>query len=187
MMMDYYISMFIDNELGLDEKIEFLKNIYEDKGAYKEAVELLEQEKLLRSDMLVCTPVMEYKEKRNWFAFLNFKPVIGLATAVATIAIFILLFSSPFQKNTVPYMPHRFVIYSPGVSKVEISGSFIDWKVLPLSQIGSSGYWQIELNIPKGEHRYTYIVGGERVADPTILAREQDDFGGENSILFVGA
>ena len=186
MMMDYYISMFIDNELGLNEKIEFLKNIRENNGAYKEAIELLEQEKLLRSDMLVCAPLMEYKEKKNWFAFLNFKPVVALASAAAAVAIFILLLF-PFQKNSVSYTPHRFVIYSPGVSKVEISGSFIDWKVLPLSKIGSSGYWQIELNIPKGEHRYTYIVGGEKVADPTILAREQDDFGGENSILFVGA
>jgi 1,4-alpha-glucan branching enzyme len=74
------------------------------------------------------------------------------------------------------------------VDKVEISGSFIDWKVLPLSKVGSSGYWQIELKVPEGEHRYTYIIGdGLRIADPTILTREQDDFGGENSILFVGA
>lgn len=184
--MEYYISMFIDNELGLDEKIEFLKNIHEDKDAYKDAVELLEQEKLLKSDLPACSPVVEYKEKRNWFAFLNFKPVIALASAAAAVAIFVLLLS-PFHKDAISNQPHRFIIYNPSASKVEISGSFIDWKVVPLSRIGSSGYWQIELDIPKGEHRYTYIVGGERVADPTILAREQDDFGGENSILFVGA
>jgi len=102
------------------------------------------------------------------------------------VAIFMLSLS-PLHKDTVSTQPHRFVIYNPGASKVEISGSFIDWEVKPLTRIGASGYWQIEMDIPKGEHRYTYIVGGERVADPTILAREQDDFGGENSILFVGA
>jgi len=183
--MDYYISMFIDNELALDEKIEFLKNIHEDNNSYNDAVGLLEQEKLLRPDP-VCSPAIEYKEKRNWFAFLNFKPVIAMASAAATVAIFVLLMF-PFHQNSISNQSHRFIIYNPDANKVEISGSFIDWKVMPLSRIGASGYWQIELDIPKGEHRYTYIVGGERVTDPTILAREQDDFGGENSILFVGA
>lgn len=185
--MNYYISMFIDNELGLDEKIDFLKNIHEDKDVYEESIELLEQEKVLGSDILTNAPAFNFKEKKNWFAFLNFKPFMLLASAGA-MAVIIALLISPFHKNSVSYIPHRFVIYKPEVSKVEISGSFIDWKVLPLSRIGSSGYWQIELDIPKGEHRYTYIVGGEeREADPTILTREQDDFGGENSILFVGA
>jgi hypothetical protein len=187
MIMDYYISMFIDNELGLDEKIEFLKHIHEDKGAYGEAIELLRQEKLLGSEILAGVPLVEFKEKKNWFAFMHTKPFMALASAGA-MAVIIALLLSPFHKDSISTIPHRFVIYKPDVSKVEISGSFIDWKVLPLSKVGSSGYWQIELNIPEGEYRYTYIVGGEeREADPTILAREQDDFGGENSILLVGA
>lgn len=184
--MNYYISMFIDNELGLDEKIEFIKSVHEDKEVYEESIELLEQEKLLTSDILINAPALAIKEKKNWFAFRNFKPLIFASAGAMAMIIALLIF--PVQKNTVSYIPHRFVIYQPEVSKVEISGSFIDWKVLPLSKVGSSGYWQIELNIPEGEHRYTYIVGGEeRVADPTILSREKDDFGGENSILLVGA
>ena len=40
--------------------------------------------------------------------------------------------------------------------------------------------------MPAGEHRLCYIIeGGKRIPDPTILAREKDDFGGENSILEV--
>jgi hypothetical protein len=187
MNMDYYISMFIDNELGLDEKIEFVKIIHEDTGVYQEAVELLEQEKWLGSEISSNSPLAEYKEKKKWFAFMNVKPFMAFASAGA-MAVIIALLMFPIHKDSVSSMPHRFIIYRPDVSKVEISGSFIDWKVLPLTRIGSSGYWQIELDVPKGEHRYTYIVGGEeRVADPTILTREQDDFGGENSILTVGA
>jgi hypothetical protein len=184
--MSFYISMFIDNELGLDEKVEFVKSIHEDDEFYRESLELLEQEKLLSSDMLAQAPVVALKEKRNWLSFLNLKPLMFASAGAMAVIIALLLL--PVQKNSVPNVPHRFVIYQPEVSKVEISGSFNDWKVLPLSRVGSSGYWQIELNIPEGEHRYTYIVGGvERVADPTILTREQDDFGGENSILHVGA
>jgi hypothetical protein len=181
-----YISMFIDDELGLDEKIEFVKSIHEDDEVYEESLDLLEQEKLLTSDMLAHAPVFALKEKKNWFAFLNMKPLIFASAGAMAVVMALLMF--PLQKDSVTHAPHRFIIYQPEVSKVEISGSFIDWKVLPLSRIGSSGYWQIELDIPEGEHRYTYIVGGqERVADPTILTREQDDFGGENSILLVGA
>jgi len=185
-MIDYYISMFIDNELGLDEKIEFIKNVHKDREVYEETIELLEQEKLLTSDMLTHSPAFALKEKRSWFSFWNLKPLIFAAAGAMTVIIALLIF--PVRKESASYIPHRFIIYQPEVSTVEISGSFIDWKVMPLSQIGSSGYWQIELNVPEGEHRYTYIVGGkERVADPTILTREQDDFGGENSILHVGA
>lgn len=185
-MIDYYTSMFIDNELGLDEKIEFIKNIHKDRGVYEDAIDLLEQEKLLTSDVLTHSPALALKEKKSRFSFLNLKPLIFASAGAMAVIIALLMF--PVQKDPVSNIPHRFVIYQPEVSTVEISGSFIDWKVLPLSQIGSSGYWQIELDIPEGEHRYTYIVGGkERVADPTILTREQDDFGGENSILLVGA
>ena len=184
--MNYYISMFIDNELGLDEKIEFVKSVHEDKEVYEESLELLEQEKLLTSEVLTIAPAFALKEKKNWFSFLSIKPL--MYASVGAMAVIMVLLMFPVQKNSVSLLPHRFVIYRPDVSKVEISGSFTDWEVLPLSRIGSSGYWQIELNVPQGEHRYTYIVGGEeRVADPTILTREQDDFGGENSILFVGA
>jgi len=183
--MSYYISMFIDNELGLDEKIEFLKSIHEDDEVYEESLELLAQEKLLTSGILTYAPAFALKEKKNWFAFLNLKPLFFASAGAMAVVIALLLF--PVQKNSVSHISHRFVIYQPEVSKVEISGSFIDWKVLPLARVGSSGYWQIELDVPEGEHRYTYIVGGEeRVADPTILTREQDDFGGENSILLVG-
>ena len=43
------------------------------------------------------------------------------------------------------------------------------------------------LPVAPGEHRFAYILDGERqMADPTLPALEQDDFGGENSILSVG-
>ena len=51
---------------------------------------------------------------------------------------------------------------------------------------GASGYWEAVLEVPAGEHRLCYIIEGRiRIPDPTILIREKDDFGGENSILAV--
>jgi hypothetical protein len=55
-----------------------------------------------------------------------------------------------------------------------------------MKRVGTSGYWEVTLDLPEGEHRFSYILeGNRRLADPTILTREHDDFGGENSILEV--
>jgi 1,4-alpha-glucan branching enzyme len=82
--------------------------------------------------------------------------------------------------------PYRFVIYRPDVSQVEITGSFTEWLKIPVKKIGSSGYWEVTLDLPRGEHRFTFILDGhQRFPDPSIPTREQDDFGGENSIILV--
>ena len=79
-----------------------------------------------------------------------------------------------------------FVLYQPDVSKVEITGSFLDWEAVPMRKSGTSGYWEVVLEMPAGEHRLCYILEGRRrIPDPTIPIREKDDFGGENSILAV--
>jgi hypothetical protein len=55
-----------------------------------------------------------------------------------------------------------------------------------MNRLGSSGYWDITVNLPSGEHRFTYILDGKkRFTDPTVPARELDDFGGRNSIISV--
>ena len=81
---------------------------------------------------------------------------------------------------------HRFVLFQPDVSRVEITGSFLGWEAVPMRRSGASGYWEVVLEVPAGEHRLCYILEGDRrIPDPTIPIREKDDFGGENSILAV--
>ena len=186
--MNYFISMFMDDELKLDEKIEFVNRVHKEEDFYEESLIFLEQEKLIRSDPVAVIPSMRFEKAKRWLPDISFpfKPFRILALSGAIACIILLLSVFPLQEDAAASISHRFVLYEPEVSKVEISGSFTDWKALPLKRIGSSGYWQIDLDIPQGEHRYTYILEeGERIADPTILTREQDDFGGLNSILFV--
>jgi len=84
--------------------------------------------------------------------------------------------------------PYRFVIYRPGVEKAEIAGDFTGWERVSMDRVASSGYWEIMLDLKPGEHRYVFILDGrQRLADPTVMAREQDDFGGENTVLVTGA
>ncbi|MEW6185392.1 MAG: glycogen-binding domain-containing protein [Thermodesulfobacteriota bacterium] len=182
--MDDIISKFIDNEMDLEEKIVFVERIHGDRTFRDESLELLQQEKLLRSEMVERIPAVILPVRKKFFTpFL--RPAAVFASGMAALLI-ILFFSFPSRVATPT--THRFVLYLPQVRQVEITGSFTDWKRIPLKPTGSSGYWEVTLTIPEGEHRFTYILEGhQRISDPTVPTREKDDFGGENSLLYVGA
>ncbi len=180
--MNYLISKFIDNELDLDDKIGFVEMAHEDKDFKEESIELLRMEKLIRADFVDRIPPLNLKIKKKRFAF-SLRPWGLLASAAATALI---VFFIVFQPQQIQSTSHRFVIYRPDVTKAEIAGTFTDWQRIPLNRIGASGYWDITISLPHGEHRFTYILDGEkRFADPTVPVRELDDFGGRNSILSV--
>jgi hypothetical protein len=183
-MMDYMISMFIDDELGIDDKAEFVEKVHRLKAFKDETIELLHQEKLIRSQVVDHVPQVEGKVKK-WLTFLPLLRPVGLFASALAAAVVILFFSMPSQM-TIPTV-HRFVIYQPEVDRVDIAGSFTQWRRVPMNRVELSGYWEATLDLPQGEHRFTYILDGRQsFPDPTVLTRETDDFGGENSILLVG-
>ena len=191
--MDYLASMYIDNELNLDEKIQFVDKIHSLPVFYDDTRALLLQEKLLRvptpANRLPARPPQPSKPPL-WVKSI-FKPLIyatsGFALAGLLLFILVTLPSGPAPSGPGP-MVNRFVIYEPAAHQVELTGSFTDWQRTPLQRVGTSGYWELTLPVPSGEHRFSYILDGDRqMADPTVPRREKDDFGGENSILNVEA
>ncbi len=180
-----WISQFIDDELDLDEKEQFLRAVQASREYAAEALALLEQEKWLRAEPReAALPELRVAEPfrfrlRRWMA-----PLAAFAAgAAAAAALWFFLIPAPAGEAL---RPHRFVLYQPEAARVEITGSFTGWRSLPMRRAGGAGYWEITLDLPPGEHRFSYIVeGGRRLADPTVALREQDDFGGENSILEV--
>ncbi|MCK4503282.1 MAG: hypothetical protein KAU22_09610 [Desulfuromonadales bacterium] len=187
-MNDYFISMFIDDELDLDEKIEFVEAVHKDKEFKNQSVELLEQEKLLQVDVGISMAAMALpikpRAKQNIFR-VWWPPVAGFATACILLIGF-------FMQGTVPVENskelRRFVIYQPDIDQARIVGNFTGWSPVAMEQIGDSGYWSVSIGLPEGEHRYSYLLeDGQQIADPTVLARERDDFGGENSIIKVSS
>jgi hypothetical protein len=182
-MKDLLISAYIDNELDLDDKVVFVETVHEDRDFKDAAVEFLTQEKLLRADVVIQTPIQQIRKVRRPSPWRLFRPVATVAAGLAAAAILFFIYWSPQEQ---PLRPYRFVIYQPDAKRVELAGSFSDWKKIPLKHAGNSGYWEITLDIPTGDHRFSYIIeGNRRLADPTIPVRETDDFGGENSILTV--
>jgi hypothetical protein len=182
-MKDYLISSYIDDELGLDEKIEFVETVHEQVAFKDEAVDLLQQEKQIRSEVTDRVPAVTLREKHR-FSIPLWRPA-GIFAAGLVAALLVMFFVTP-QREQKMLTSHRFVLYQPNASRVEITGSFLGWEAVPMKKTGTSGYWEAVLKVPAGEHRLCYILeGGRRIPDPTIPIREKDDFGGENSILAV--
>lgn len=190
--MDHLISMYIDNELSLDEKILFLKHAIENRKYSDEAIVYLMQEKKLRKALTRKAPEIHLLPSRA----AKKKRVFAVAASVCFMFVLSFVFGTHFsglpKTPSKPLMQqlaltnHRFIIYQQGTKKIELSGSFTNWKRVPLLPTGLDGYWEVTLPIPSGEHRYSFIIDGEkRIPDPTVASRESDDFGAVNSIIKV--
>lgn len=186
MRMDYLASMYIDNEMDLGEKRRFVEMVHHDDEFYTLTVDLLDQEQRLRQmPALVPVPAVEHQWRpplRHVLAGL-IRPfgfaVAGFAAAVLMVNT--ISFNPPSSPNS-----NRFVLFEPAAERVELTGSFTGWERVAMQRLGDSGYWELRLPVPAGEHRFAYILDGQkRMADPTLPAVERDDFGGENSILNV--
>ena len=184
--MDTLISMFIDNELDLDEKILFTKKTSADRSFSNETIALLQQEKLIRSEVVAKLPsfAFKYRPSRKQSILNRLRPLGLFASGIGMAIILFFLLQAPVEKSCP--ISSRFVIYRPDAHHVEIAGSFTGWEKIPMKRDGTSGYWEITLTIPAGEHRFTYLLDGQKkFLDPTLTSREKDDFGGQNSILYV--
>lgn len=189
-MKDYLISMFVDDELDFDEKIEFVTTVHRYGDYAEETIELLEQEKLLRAPMVERLPEVQLGRVQapksllpRWF--LAVKPVSCLAGVLAAVVL-MLLFRPVSQETSPQIQQHRFVIFQPEANRAEIVGSFTNWKPVPMERVGAVGYWSITLPLSTGEYRYSFLMDkGAPMADPTVSSREHDDFGGENSIIRI--
>ena len=197
-MMEHFISMYIDDEMTLEEKILFINHIHENKAFTDETAAMLEQEKKLSAALIQSAPEAP-------LPFLTPKPApkrslhsLGLALAAVVLVVLSFLagvnlysLSEPVHRYTSltpAAVQHRFVIFQQGSAQVEITGSFTRWQKVPLTQTGSEGYWEITLDVPAGEHRYSFIINGNKLLpDPTVATREPDDFGSINSILYIGS
>lgn len=189
--MDYLISMYIDNELSIDEKVSFVEHVNADQCFTDDTISFLKQEKALRSSLAEQVPDAELPFlHRPKSPFLTAKPLS--AVFAASLLILVALYFTQTQPSQTGFYPspakqkHRFVIYQSGIEKAEIAGSFTNWQRIPLQPAGSTGYWETTLEIPPGEHAFSYILDGDKIlADPTISLKEEDDFGTINSLLIM--
>lgn len=179
-------SLYIDDELDLDGKIIFVEKIHGDRHYKDETVELLWQEKQLRNPPPVRVPEAVFPSINRPERRLRRRIIVLAGGLAAAVLAFLTIWTSLPLQTQAHRIAHRFVVYLPDAGQAAIAGSFNDWQTMPMHKAGPQGYWEISLDLPPGEYRYSFILDdGRRVADPTVWAREKDDFGTENSILDV--
>lgn len=184
--MDYLSSMYIDNEMSLNEKKIFVEKIRSEPGFYTLTLDLIAQEQVLQKQPLIPDVAIgkRWRPPVVWNDILTFLKPLGFSTAgfCAAMVLFFVFFQSPI----LPQHINRFILFEPAAGEVELAGSFTGWQRVSMKQIGNTGYWELFLEVDSGEHRFAYFLDGDRrITDPTLPAREKDDFGGENSILWV--
>lgn len=181
-MKEELISLFIDDELDVDGKTDFVETIHADPVFAKETLDFLRQEKLLITPQPINLPMPHVSSLRRLWSFdWPFKALsAGLSAAMICLVLL-------WPTSQPPKILHRFVIYEPGVERAEIVGSFSRWKPLSMKSPGRNGYWEVSIELPPGEYEYSYFLDGNKsVADPTVQFREEDDFGNSNSIIRIG-
>ncbi|WP_022670848.1 glycogen-binding domain-containing protein [Hippea alviniae] len=181
------ISKYIDNELDLDEKIEFVKILKKDDELYRESIEMLESEKLVSFEI----PYNNSFHIENRHTSKTFYKQIGMIAAVLLVIFsFVLGFYSGkvnkgnkkvISKNEIVY---RFVYYDPSAKSVALIGSFTGWKKIYLKKVGS-GYWQAYVKLsPNGFYKYNFVVNDKKVIyDPSNPAKIYNGFGGFDSVI----
>ncbi len=172
------ISQFIDDELDLGEKEVFVHGVRDDDAFYGEALALLAQERCLTGMDRGAPPMTlpPRKHRGGW------RPALALAASLLILVMWVV----GRGPNPVPQMAHRFLIHAPDVETVAVLGDFTEWSPRSLRPVGGQGYWEVTLTLPVGVHRYAFLLDGQVLSpDPTVVARESDDFGGVNSILQV--
>ena len=181
---DLFISQYIDNELSLEEKAEFVKEINADDTFCAETLSMLDNEVLMADMIPDAPPLPEMKTRR--VPMITPAAVMSFTALAASLLVAFKVFM--FTPEAVePADRYRFVVHVPEAQHVALAGSFSDWQSIDMRPVGN-GYWQVSVPLEKGEYTYTYILDGKiKIADPASPAKQVDDFGGENSVITIGS
>ncbi|TKB06808.1 glycogen-binding domain-containing protein [Desulforhopalus sp. IMCC35007] len=186
---DHLISLYLDDELSLGQKCHFVEKVHHDVKFYNNAVEFLQQEKMLHTVLRQKAPldkpvnVLQSKITRMSGWVMAAVLILALSFIGGTYVQKTQQIASLNQESDIY---RRFVIQQKETDQVEIVGSFTHWEKIPLVRSGKEGYWEVTLKLPSGEHRYSFVINGNQYRpDPTVLDREMDDFGFSNSILQI--
>lgn len=80
----------------------------------------------------------------------------------------------------------RFVLEAETAGSVAVAGDFNRWEPVPLHRTSRDGptVWSGLVAVPRGEHRYMFVIDGTSwVTDPLAAAYSDDGFGNRNAIL----
>jgi hypothetical protein len=130
-------------------------------------------------------PQWRKTQPRGWWPTHGRWIAPALSGAVATLLILLAL--GRFQSTPVQgQVGFHFELHAPGADKVELLGTFNNWKMgdIVLNGPDASGHWTATVELPEGRHEYIFLVDGERwMADPKGSTHRPDGFGRVNTVI----
>ncbi len=137
--------------------------------------------------VMAALPAAHGAERRRWWPERGqwAAPVLTGALASLLLVFAVNRFRPPEPAGLVGF---HFELHAPGADKVELLGTFNNWKSgdIVLSGPDASGHWTATVRLPVGRHEYIFLVDGERwVADPKGMKQRPDGFGRINTVIKV--
>jgi hypothetical protein len=80
-----------------------------------------------------------------------------------------------------------FSLHEPAAREVYLVGDFNYWKIDPSNRLKrvEDGQWIKRVNLKPGRYHYKFVIDGEWREDPNNLNKEENNFGGFNSLIEV--
>ena len=80
-----------------------------------------------------------------------------------------------------------FVVNNPHASIAQIAGDSNNWQPQqsPMEKIDKNGFWQAELMLPAGRHRYRLVIDGQWQQYPYNEEAELNPYGKFNSVIII--
>jgi len=82
----------------------------------------------------------------------------------------------------------RFIYVDDNADSIAIAGDFNSWdpKSLSKQEVNGQNVWTGFFSMPRGEHKYMFVVNGEKwVTDPLANIYQDDGFGNKNAVLYL--
>ena len=84
-------------------------------------------------------------------------------------------------------VPVTFTCAEPGAGRVCLAGEFNGWSDSANPMTNKDGVWTLKLDLAPGSYQYKFVVDGNWKQDAANPEAAPDGFGGNNSIMKVGA
>lgn len=131
-------------------------------------------------------PFRKKSKKRFWP---NSGQWIAPAVSGAFAMLLIVFLIGNFQpQEPGPQVGFHFELHAPGADRVELLGTFNNWKTDDIVLVGpdASGHWTAKVELPEGRHEYIFLVDGERwMADPKAATHRPDGYGRVNTVINI--
>ena len=70
------------------------------------------------------------------------------------------------------------------VEKVQLAGSFTQWKPVDMEKAGTNEKWGLKLDLPPGEYEFKFVVDGNWIHDELKPAKT-NEMGTKNNFIIV--